>query len=464
MTAVPDSSRTLSVKPANRMTADTVSPALLPQQAAGNRYAGTAYQVNKITYASGLTRLATAPKPQPKPVELTPEEEFSLLQNSEQQGIPTEHHLSAYTRLAEAGMPEAQHVLMRFYQERNEPQMYHWAQLASAQNSAEAQYCLAYRHSLKPDFESAFKLYRQAAEQGFAPAHWQLGKMYYRGIGMKADPAQAEIHLRQAAEAGFIAAQVMLGDLLAAQNQAESMTWYRKAAAKGSGDAAAALAQHSLTGNLTGRDPLQAMRHTRFAADRRHPEALRIMGDLYRYGLGVKADPHAAHDYYHRAATLGCATAIQKLLSDAALHNPQQYEQIREAALFFQKTEQTFRNAEACHYGIGTAVDYDRARKLYLEAAEFHHKNAAAALGKLYYYGQGVETDFQSAAHWFEIAAEQGHTEAQYYLARLYYHGQGVSSHIPSACRWLQAAISGCYGNPDALRPLLAKWQKEASR
>ncbi|MGN6875847.1 tetratricopeptide repeat protein, partial [Neisseria sp. P0021.S007] len=215
---------------------------------------------------------------------------------------------------------------------------------------------------------------------------------------------------------------------------------YRKAATKGSGDAAAALAQHSLTGKLIGRDPLQAMRHTRFAADRRHPEALRIMGDLYRYGLGVKADPHAAHDYYHRAATLGSATAIQKLLSDAALHNPQQYEQIREAALLFQKTEQTFRDAEACHYGIGTAVDYDRARKLYLEAAEFHHKNAAATLGKLYYYGQGVEVDFQSAAHWFEIAAEQGHTEAQYYLARLYYHGQGVSSHIPTACRWLQAA------------------------
>ena len=83
-------------------------------------------------------------------------------------------------------MPEAQHVLIRFYQERNEPQMYHWAQLASVQNSAEAQYCLAYRHNLKPDFESAVKLYRQAAEQGFAPAHWQLGKMYYRGIGMKA--------------------------------------------------------------------------------------------------------------------------------------------------------------------------------------------------------------------------------------------------------------------------------------
>jgi len=233
MTAVPDSSRTLSVKPANRMTADTVSPALLPQQTAGNRYAGTAYQVNKITYASGLTRLATAPKPQPKPVELTPEEEFSLLQNSEQQGIPTEHHLSAYTRLAEAGMLEAQHILMRFYQERNESQMRYWAQLASAQNSAEAQYCLAYRHSLKPDFESAIKLYRQAAEQGFAPAHWQLGKMYYRGIGVKANATQAEIHLRQAADAGFIAAQVMLGDLLAAQNQTESMIWYRKAATKG---------------------------------------------------------------------------------------------------------------------------------------------------------------------------------------------------------------------------------------
>ena len=282
MTAVPDSSRTLSVKPANRMTADTVSPALLPQQTAGNRYAGTAYQVNKITYASGLTRL-TPPKPQPKPVELTPEKEFSLLQSREQQGIPTAHHLSAYARLGEAGMLEAQHILMRFYQERNESQMRYWAQLASAQNSAEAQYCLAYRHSLKPDFESAIKLYRQAAEQGFTPAHWQLGKMYYRGIGVKANATQAEIHLRQAADAGFIAAQVMLGDLLAAQNQTESMIWYRKAATKGSGDAAAALAQHSLTGKLIGRDPLQAMRHTRFAADRRHPEALRIMGFGYNH-------------------------------------------------------------------------------------------------------------------------------------------------------------------------------------
>ena len=111
------------------------------------------------------------------------------------------------------------------------------------------------------------------------------------------------------------------------------------------------------------------------------------MGDLYRYGLGIKADNHIAHDYYHRAATLGSASAAQKLISDAALYHPQQYEQIKTAALQQQQTETIYRLAEAQAHAIGRPADYNAARKNYMEAAEFHHKNAAAALGRIYHYG-----------------------------------------------------------------------------
>ena len=96
------------------------------------------------------------------------------------------------------------------------------------------------------------------------------------------------------------------------------------------------------------------------------------MGDLYRYGLGIKADNHIAHDYYHRAATLGSASAAQKLISDAALYHPQQYEQIKTAALQQQQIGTIYRLAEAQAHAIGRYADYNAARKNYMEAAEFH--------------------------------------------------------------------------------------------
>ena len=185
------------------------------------------------------------------------------------------------------------------------------------------------------------------------------------------------------------------------------------------------------------------------------------MGDLCRYGLGIRPDLSVAQQYYRHAAALGSMAVVQKLLSEAALHQPEHYEKLKSEALQRQETEQLCRSAAACLDGIGQKKDYARARRLYLEAAVCNHADAAAGLGKIYYYGLGIPADAGSAAYWFGIAAEQNHPEAQYYSAFLLYHGQGTAMNVPAAYDYLQAAADNGYGNPQELRAILEQWQCE---
>ncbi|WP_416191413.1 tetratricopeptide repeat protein [Neisseria sp. CCUG12390] len=380
-------------------------------------------------------------------------------------GIAFDRHLPQYVRLAESGLLPAQLKLLEYYADRHDAEAVYWAQQVAGQGHPFGQYFLAMHHHFSdgPDLQRAFELYRQAAEQGLHVAHWQRGKMYRHGIGTPADNTLAAHHLRFAAENGFIAAQTLLADILAEQNHSDALKWYQTAADNGDRQARTALARHYLTGRLTGRDPLQAAKHAKIAAQQHYPEAMQLMGDIYRYGLGIKADAQTAEYYYREAAEQGSLSAYQKLLSDAALHHPEQYGRIKTAALYYQQAEQACRQALVYHQGRGNrAVDYVRARKLYLEAAASGHTEAAFGLGLMYFYGQGVKTDYRQAAYWFEQAAEQGHAEAQYRLARLYYYGQGVAVSLHAACTWLQAAIENGHENPQAFLYLLDKWRQEA--
>lgn len=390
---------------------------------------------------------------------------YNLLRVREILGTPFDRQLPQYAWLAENGMLAAQLNLLEYCADRHDPKAAYWAQRAAEHDHPFGHYFLALHHQLsgQPDLQRAREHYHHAAEQGLHIAHWQLGQIYRHGIGTAPDSGRAAHHLQQAAENGFIAAQTQLAELLSAQNKPEALSWYQTAADNGDDYARAKLAEHYLTGKLTARDPLKAVKHAKAAAEHRQAEALRLMGDIYRYGLGIKADLHTAQDYYRQAAEQGSLTAYHKLLSDAALHEPEQYSRIKTAALQQQHIEQTVRTAQAFHQGrTPHAPDHRRARLLYLEAAAAGHPEAAFGLGMIYRHGQGTAADPKQAAYWFEQAAEQGHAAAQYHLARQYYYGQGVPCHPETACRWLQAAIENGYENPQAFRYLLDKWRKES--
>ncbi len=384
----------------------------------------------------------------------------NLLQLREHKGEPVSSLLAEYTQLAQQGFLPAQVRLMRHYNDHHHPAALHWTKQAAAQGHPEAQYHLAqyYQTAATPDLPRAHALYRQAAVQGLAGAHWQLGNQYRYGQAVAPDLDQAAHHLRIAAEKDITEAQTALAEILLQQGSNEALVWFQKAAAQHDSNAHAALAQIYLLGQHVERQYALARRHAEAAARHQHAEALRLLGDIHRYGLGMPADADSARIYYQRAAALGSAAAHQKLLADSALNRQNDYAHAQQNALMQQKAEQDYQAAFASHYGLNRPQDYAAARTLYQEAARQGHGKALTNLGMMAYSGQGCAPDPATAARYFAQAAEQGDPMAQYNLACLYYHGHGVPQNTESACRWLQRAIECGHVQPDALLRLLQQW------
>jgi len=90
----------------------------------------------------------------------------------------------------------------------------------------------------KGDYATALQELRPLAEQGYAPAQYNLGDMYRWSLGVSQDYAVAVKWYRKAAEQGNTNAQYNLGDMYrngwgVAQDYARAMDWFRKAAKRG---------------------------------------------------------------------------------------------------------------------------------------------------------------------------------------------------------------------------------------
>jgi TPR repeat protein len=91
---------------------------------------------------------------------------------------------------------------------------------------------------VKRDFGEAARLYRKAADQGFASAQCALGIMYGQGQGVKQNFGEAARLFRKAADQGDANAQNNLGLMYAQgrgvkQDFGEAACWFRKAAEQG---------------------------------------------------------------------------------------------------------------------------------------------------------------------------------------------------------------------------------------
>ena len=85
------------------------------------------------------------------------------------------------------------------------------------------------------DYATALRLWRPLAEQGGAPAQYNLGLMYVEGRGVPQDNTEAVKWYRLAAEQGDAGAQYNLGVSYdigegVPQDYAEAAKWYRVAA------------------------------------------------------------------------------------------------------------------------------------------------------------------------------------------------------------------------------------------
>jgi len=106
------------------------------------------------------------------------------------------------------------------------------------------------------------------------------------------------------ANAGDVVAQFSLGSILyyGAQNTAEAVDWFRKAASHGYAPAEFQMGQLYDFGFGVEQDDAQALAWYRKAADHGSTPAQRTVGECLQKGRGISADTREAARWYQRAA------------------------------------------------------------------------------------------------------------------------------------------------------------------
>jgi TPR repeat protein len=294
-----------------------------------------------------------------------------------------------------------------------------WLRRAALAGDAEAAVLVGnlYTQSspLPPNYSEAANWYRRAAEAGHNGAARALGSLYLTGAGVPQDSDEAAHWLGIAAEAGDPAARVDLANLVlegggGAQDPARIAGWFQQAALLGDLTAAFNLGVCFVKGVGLERNEEQAATWLRRASEG-IPEAQYMYGRLLAEGRGVSPDPHAARQWFAKAADAGVLDA--------------------QAAL-----------AEMMVNGRGGPRDPTAALELFQKAAGKRHSGAMFALGALYSGGHNLPIDRAAAQRWFRAAAELGHGPAQLMLGRYLVEGAAGEVNLTEGQLWLQKAAA----------------------
>ena len=100
--------------------------------------------------------------------------------------------------------------------------------------------------------------------------------------------------------------------------------------------------------------------------------------------------------------------------------------------------------------GQGVKKDREKARSLYMGAADKGHAKAMHNLAVLYAEGIEGAPDFKAAAQWFRRAAQHNVADSQYNLGILHARGLGVEQNLAESYKWF--ALAAQQGDKDAAK------------
>lgn len=370
-----------------------------------------------------------------------------------------------------------------------------WHRLAAENESIGSMRALArvYRsgYPVGIDYDEALKWARMAAKYNLPEVENMLGSMMLLGQGDRADIEAAERHYRRAAELGYDA-EYGLKRVEALKKMKDSPIFPLLLKAESNDvDVLFELAMRYSTGKGVAKDPAEAVKWFRKAANREHAEAQWHLGDAYNYSKvkGVEQDYVISHAWFMKAAENGHVPAMVKVANNYSrgLSNVQQnYEEARRwyaRAMEAGSGEAASSLATMVRYGEGGPVDYEEAIRLYRRAIEMgedaqswlsrveyllEHKDdpvvqlvekanygdveANYQLALRYANGDGVEADQAEAAKWYIYAAEKGNANAQVNIGYAYDMGTGVPVDKVAANFWYEMAAK--QGNATATKNL----------
>ena len=238
----------------------------------------------------------------------------------------------------------------------------------------------------------------------------------------------------------------------------EAVKWIRKAAEQGNANAQKMLGNCYLFGNGVKKDAAtaqewyrKAVKQYREAAAKGDVQAQFNLGLAYHVGNGVARDPAEAEKWYLKAAEQGHKMAPKALqaLRRSAQSAPTaptaptaQPAQPAQTAPTAQPADEPGKeeNVQGMRYfeGLDVRKDFGEAVKWFRKAAEKGNRFGQSNLAYCYESGQGVEKNLAEAAKWYRMAAEQGNADAQCALGRLYRNGEGVEKNPEEAVKWFR--------------------------
>ena len=146
------------------------------------------------------------------------------------------------------------------------------------------------------------------ADAGDIAAQNTIGQIYYIGIGVAQDYAQAAKWFRRAAEQGHVKAQNSLGDLCWAEGNgvprdcAGAVFWKHKAAEQGNADSQLFLGMLLHAGGFLKQNDVRAAFWFRKAGEQGNADAQFFLGTLYFNGQGVQKSVAEAYFWLSLAA------------------------------------------------------------------------------------------------------------------------------------------------------------------
>ena len=201
------------------------------------------------------------------------------------------------------------------------------------------------------------------------------------------------------------------------------------------------------------------------AAEQGDADAQFRLGEMYKYGRGIRQDDEEAVKWYRQAAEQGHAAAQKKLgwmYANGRGVRQDDEEAVKWYRLVAEQGHAAAQNKLGWMYANGRGVrqDDEEAVKWYRLAAEQGHAAARYNLGGMYYNGCGVQKNYEKAVKWYRRAAKQGLATARYNLGVMYYNGCGVQKNYEKAVKWYRRAAE--QGHADAQTNL--GWMYENGR
>ena len=344
--------------------------------------------------------------------------------------------------------------------DKNESKALEGLESIAIKNHYLAQKFLNSAYLKKEDYTKAFYWTKKAVEYGDKECQYALAELYFNGLGIEKNEAEAVKWYTKSAEQGDIRSKKRLyGYNLAKKEEIKKLTVLINCYKTEKINNIVFLIKeyifnkemlkyYTIINNLDKCDDKFEqgfIKKVNEIAKLGNAKAQILLGRCYEIGIGVKKDENEAVKWCQKAAEQGLAVAQYNLakfyLSGIGVlkNNAEAFKWYKKAAE--QGNVEAQYNLANCYFnGIGVYKSIKEAFKWYREAAEQGFAEAQNKLGYYYKNGYGVSYDNIETVRWYKKAAEQGNAKAQYNLANCYFNGIGVDENKREAVRWYKKA------------------------